>query len=132
MNPYYYWYFAIYHIYAKCSKDKDFYIFATGMFSLLGFILVHIIVDFIFEYMIKSDIFSKSFPHLVSLFFGISILNVFLFIIKKKHQVLYWEVYLVKRKKWKDTVAIIFSIIVFISLFYHMGIIEGWINQFKK
>jgi len=132
MNPYYYWFFAIYHIYAKCSKDKDFYIFATGMFSIIGSFLGYVIIDSFFQNIFQSEAFNKSLFYTLSLFYGVSMLNVLLFIIKRKHQILYKEVYLANRKRWKDIIAIIFSILVFLSFFYQLGIIEGWIDVFKN
>ncbi len=54
MNIYTYWYFIIYSLYDRFSKDRHFDIFATGLFSLfVGFFLIGIFG--IIRYLVNSD-----------------------------------------------------------------------------
>jgi len=120
MNPYYYWFFAIYHIYAKFN-GRDFPFFASGMFSILGSLLIMNITlppTLIFTQNKLGFLFLGK-VYFISIFIitiFLFILNDWLFLRQKRDKQLYNEVYLKIRKRWKDTIAILFSISIF-SLF---------------
>jgi len=127
MNPYYYWFFTIYHIYAKFN-GRDFPFFASGMFSVLCYLLILDIthpLTLIITQKKPEDIF---FIFLFIIFILLFIINDFLFLYKKRHEELYKEVYLKNRKRGKDAIFIIFSISILGALFFYTAMYD----QFKS
>jgi len=126
MNPYYYWFFAIYHIYVKCKSSNVSY-FAPGMFSILIFMLILDIAHPI-TLMVTGKNPGDPFFMVIAIISGLIILfNYFSFIHHDRDIELY-QTYLEIRKFRKDMIAIIFSISILGVLFFYFAIYD----QFKS
>ena len=128
MNPYYYWFFAIYHIYAKCSKSQDFHIFAAGLFSFLVFDIIYVISDYILAKTGYPYFWIEPYYKMFLLISAILIINAYLFFYKKKYLKLYEKYNMIKNNR-KDTLAIIFSIFVFLGTLYCVVYIQAKKND---
>lgn len=120
MNMYSYWFLFIYNLYYKFSKDKDFYIFALGLFTALGFftlISLFFYIDiFCKTNIIKSILSSYNIYILIAIIFA---LNFYLFIFKNKHKKLL-TIYLEKQTNTKDIFCLILTIASIIAFFHTM------------
>lgn len=120
MNIYYYWFFFIYNLYFKLSRDKDFYVFAVGMFNVfiislliafskyisVLFNTIHFIFSYGVEFIIGVAVFSYTFHYI-------------LFLYKRKHYDLFRK-YLEVQTTKKDILCFILSIGSLFLLFYEM------------
>ena len=119
MNFYYYWFFFLYNIYSILSKDREFYIFAFGMFNgvFLGLPVISLLI-------LLSSILDKwgVYSPFHNLFFWFLIptiylcINYFLFMHKGKHRRLFSK-YLSVRSTPKDVLCFFLSLIALSSSF---------------
>jgi hypothetical protein len=120
MNFYYYWFFFVYNIYHKFSKDRDFYIFATGMFSAFIIALEIFCSDFIsYCFNIPSILFSHGVVLPCSTGVLIVIGNLYLFAYKGKHINLFSR-YLEAQSTIKDILCFFLSLwsLAYLLFFY--------------
>lgn len=121
MNWYLYWYFSIYSIYKRYSKDNYFYIFANGMVSLLMCFFLYGLSSYLFLLMkLPNYLFSNSKIAFIIVPI-VFILNYILFV-PKKRQTKFYENYLKKQKQSLDILVVFFSILV-IGLFFSVLIL---------
>ena len=105
MNWYFYWYFAIYSIYKRFSWDKDFDLFATGLFSMLITLSLNCVIIIIALFFSYKDIIIYSKYFLLSFFIVLFIVNGFVFLRndwRDKNYAIYKE----KRKVIKDIITV--------------------------
>lgn len=115
MNWYFYWYFTIYSIYKRFSWDKDFDLFATGLFSLLITLLLNCVLTIIALLFSYRNLIINSKYFLISFFIVIFIVNGFIFL-RKDWRNRNYNIYKVKRKAVKDILCISVSVLIIIGL----------------
>lgn len=116
MNLYFYWFYTIYDIYCNISRDKYFYMFTLGMFSLL---LLCSVVWLVGGVSIMFDLPQYLFSNKVilpAIFVGSYLFNYFLFVRKDKHLHQY-SVYQNAHKKKKSIIIVAYSILSVIVCF---------------
>lgn len=115
MNWYFYWYFTIYSIYKRFSWDKDFDLFATGLFSLLITLSLNCIIIIIALFFSYKEIIIYSKYFLISSFIVLFIVNGFVFL-RKDWRDRNYAIYKEKRKVIKDIISVSVSVLIFIGL----------------
>ena len=115
MNWYFYWYFTIYSIYKRFSWDKDFDLFATGLFSLLITLSLNCVIIIIALFFSHRDIIIYSKYFLLSFFIVLFIVNGFIFL-RKDWRDRKYAIYKRKRKLIKDIISVSVSVLIFIGL----------------
>ncbi len=115
MNFYIYWFFAIYHIYKRFSWDKDFGLFATGLFSLLITLSLNCLIIIIALFFSNGDIIKQSKYFLISFFILLFIVNGFIFL-RKDWLNRNYSIYIEGRKMIKDIISISASVLIFLGL----------------
>lgn len=115
MNFYIYWFFAIYHIYKRFSWDKDFGLFATGLFSLLITLSLNCLIIIIALFFSNGDIIMQSKYFLISFFILLFIVNGFIFL-RKDWLNRNYSIYIEGRKMIKDIISISASVLIFLGL----------------
>jgi len=115
MNWYFYWYFTIYSIYKRFSWDKDFDLFATGLFSLLITLSLNCVIIIIALFFSYKDIIIYSKYFLISSFIVLFIVNGFVFL-RKDWRDRNYAIYKEKRKVIKDIISVSVSVLIFIGL----------------
>lgn len=118
MNWYFYWYFTIYSIYKRFSRDRYFDIFATSMFSffvtnLLSSLIFYL--SFCFD-SINNIVRSSSLTIIIP---GISVffINYYIFLPKRK-QLRNYNKYIEEQNIAKTVVSILLSIFSVVLLFF--------------
>ncbi len=122
MNWYFYWYFTIYSIYKRFSKDSYFDIFATSMFSffianLLFSVLVYLSISLNFVDFIKKSSLTIVIPYLI-----VFVVNYMIFLPKQK-QLNYYKRYMEVQNSTKNFVSVLLS--VFSLAIFVIVIIQG-------
>ena len=119
MNFCIYWFFAIYHIYKRFSWDKDFVLFAVGLFTFIQGFLLTGVTDLVFTFLkYPSPLHNNNYilPFIGGVLF---FTNGFLFIPRQK-QTEFYEKYKETRSTLKDTIVIIASILSVVLFFIAM------------
>ena len=115
MNFYYYWYFTIFSIYKRFSRDKHFDVFATSMFSFFIASLLFGTFSLLTLVMKQYDLFRNSYYSII-IFVTTFIINYMVFLPKKRQLALYNK-YLSSQKLAKDILTIIFTTVSVLMLF---------------
>ena len=122
MNWYYYWFYAIYSIYKRLSRDRHFDVFAIGMFSFFVSCLFIGILSSVFLLSGMPKLLYTSAYIIISLGLAIFIINYIIFLPERRQLRLYEE-YKNQHSKIKDWLAIIISILSMVIFF--VTIIQG-------
>ncbi len=109
MNWYYYWYFTVYIIYKRFSRDKHFDIFATSMFSLFASCLFIGIIGFVLSFFKIQGLLLDSSTRFVTPIMMIFIINYFIFLPKPRQLRLY-DLYKEKQSTNRDVFTILISV----------------------
>lgn len=125
MNWYFYWFYTIYNIYNRFSSDRDFVLFATGIFSIfVSFGLIGCLNLLCMLIGLPKSTFVNEYVFIIT---GLIILiyNWILFL-PKKRQAKYYENYKNKQSLFKDVIAITVSILSVVVFFSAMFIVREY------
>jgi hypothetical protein len=128
MTWYIYWFFIFYSIYKRFSFDKQFDIFAAGMFSIFVTSLVIGSLGIWFMFLNLKDFFFSNDKYFYAIALLILLTNYFIFIPKKRQTRLY-NIYIEKQSLKRDIFSIALSIFS-IAIIIVYGIIAH--NFFKS
>jgi hypothetical protein len=110
----------VYNIYHKFSKDRDFYIFAIGMFSFFDYSLLVACSKYISLFLGIPHILYSHWPEVpIGIWIFIAALNLFLFAYKGKHVHLFSR-YLEVQSTKKDVICFFLSAGSIFLFFYAM------------
>ena len=109
MNLYIYWYFLVYDLYKRYSRDKHFDIFATAFFSVfIGFVIVGVVGIVLSLLDIDEMILSAKGAVIVG---APALIGNFIFFNKKSRQVRLYEKFKENRSNRKDYLSVLLAVI---------------------
>ncbi len=119
MNWYFYWFYTIFDIYKRFSSDKDFVLFAIGMFTFIQGFLITGLIDLLFIYLHLASPLHYNNYTLPIIGGGLFIINC-AFFIPNGRQTKYYNAYKKTHSRLKDTIAILVSILSVLLFFIAM------------
>lgn len=115
MNFYIYWFFTVYQIYERLSKDKYFDVFATGFFSLFSSSLFYGILVILLHLLNASGFVLNSAKGLGAFIVVVLAINYMFFLPKQRQRRLYQK-YKETQSTKKDIITVVLSIISIVLL----------------